>query len=219
MGRARNLAAVLVTVGTLGIAAEAAPAGAATSPLLTTADLPATYTTVSEPTFTSFTSPRYPTLDATSCVMSNSSPFSGTVPDTSTINFATDKTNATGGAETVFTYSDESDAESLYDLYAKAYRAAPKCGTAIRTVPASGATPASTVEVGTWKNLAVAPVGDEHVGIVLNLTDPSTGSASRLVVFRDGVNVVVLTLRDDTQAKGAFDKLVATAAKRARAAT
>lgn len=226
----RTLAVVAAAIAALGLVAGSAPVGAASSPLLTTADLPAAYTTVAEPTFTSFTSPRYPTLDATTCVMSNSAPFSGTVPDISTVTFATDRTNATGGSETVFTFSDPADAESLFGWYAKAYPAAVKCGTATRSVPASGSTPASTVKVGTWKTLAVPKVGDDRVGIVLNpiATGATTGttaagaataSATRLVAFRDGVNVVVLSLRDDAQAKGAFDKLLATATKRARAAT
>jgi hypothetical protein len=79
------------------------------------------------------------------------------------------------------------------------------------------------VNVGTWKKLPVAKVGDQQVGIVLNPTDTGTGtpvgSATRLVAFRDGVNVVLLSLRDDDQSKAGFDKLAVNAGKQARAAT
>jgi hypothetical protein len=190
-------------------------AAATTSPLLAESDLPDAYTEVAEPAFTSSQSPRYPTIDS-ACVLNPALPFSGLVPDTGFLSFFTDRTGATGGTETVFTFPDATAAKGLYGLYAKAYLAGTKCATVKQSIAASASAPARTVELGTWKTLAVPKVGDERTGVVIDPAVP--GNQSRLVVFRDGTSVVLLNLRDDDQSKGAFTKLTTTADKRVRAA-
>jgi len=218
MSRVRNLAAVVVAIGTLGLVAGSAPAdaAAATSPLLTDADLPDVYTDVADPAFTSTQSPRYPTIDA-ACVINPSVPFSGLVPDTAFQSFFTDRTGTTGGAETVFTFSDATAAKGLYGFFAKAYAAGTKCSTVKQTIPASASSPARTVDLGKFKTLVVPKVGDERTAVVVDPAVP--GNQSRILVFRDGTSVVLLNLRDDDQSKRVFDKLATTAQKRARAAT
>lgn len=221
MSRVRNLAVVVVAIGTLGLTAGTAPAGAgegagaATSPLLTEGDLPKAYTEVADPAFTSSQSPRYPTIDA-QCVLNPAVPFSGLVPDTAGLTFFTDRTGSTGGSEQVFTFSDATAAKGLYGLIAKAYLAATKCPMVKQSVPGSGSTPARIVDQGTWKTLAVPKVGDERTAVVIDPAVP--GNQPRILAFRDGTSVVLLSLRDDDQSKRVFDKMAVTAEKRERAA-
>jgi hypothetical protein len=180
-------------------------------PLLRASDLPAKYTEVAQPVSTTSTSPRYPTVDA-NCVVNPQVPFSGLVPETALITWATDRTGVTGGAETTYTFSDVTTAKALYKNFADTYTALTKCPSAKQPVPAAGNTPARTIDLGKWANLAIPHVGDEQTGAVL--TPPTGANTSRVAVWRDGETVVVLNLRDYAQPKGVFNKLVVTAEKR-----
>jgi hypothetical protein len=180
-------------------------------PLLRASDIPAKYTEVAQPVSSTSTSPRYPTVDA-NCVINPQVPFSGLVPKTALITWATDKTGVTGGAETTYTFSDVTTAKALYKNFATTYSALTKCPSAKQPIPASGTTPARTVDLGKWSTLAIPKVGDEQTGAVL--TPPTGANTSRVAIWRDGGTVVVLNLRDYSQPKAAFNKLVVTAEKR-----
>ena len=140
-------------------------------------------------------------------------PFSGLVPKSSILTWATDNTGATGGAESVYVFSDVTTAKALYKNFADTYIALTKCPVAKQTIPAAGNTPARTADIGSWKTLETPTVGEEHVGIALTPSTANTNT-SRIALWRDGGTVVVLNLRDKAQPKGVFNKLVTTAEKR-----
>jgi len=190
----------------------ASSASSTASPLLRKSDLPKKYTSVAEPASTTSQSPRYPTVDA-SCVVNPQVPFSGLVPKTSLLSWATGSTGVTGGAETTYVYDDVTTAKALYRNFADTYEALTRCPTAKQTIPASGSTPARTVDIGSWKALAIPAVGEEQIGIELTPT-ASTTNTSRIALWRDGGTVVVLNLRDKAQPKAVFNKLVTTAEQR-----
>ena len=219
MGRGAVLLGV-ITCAVMSFASSAFAAGTTTTtrasttstalPLLTAKDIPAKYSDVADPVSSTSTSPRYPTVDA-SCVINPQVPFSGLVPKTSLITFATDKTGVTGGSEATYTFTDLTTAKALYKNFATTYAALTKCPSAKQVVPASGTTPARTIDLGKWTTLAAPKVGEEETAVVLT---PPTGNTSRLVVWRDGGTVAVLNLRDAAEPKAVFNRLLVTAEKR-----
>ena len=212
---------IVVISGALAFAATGAHAAtsptttapaSSSSPLLRARDIPAKYTSVAQPASSTTASPHYPTVDA-NCVVNPQVPFSGLVPKSSILSWSTDSTGSTGGAETTYVFSDVTSAKALYQNFADTYIALTKCPTAKQTIPASGTTPARTIDTGTWKTLAIPQAGEEQVAIELSPSTPSSNS-SRIALWRDGGTVVVLNLRDKAQPKAVFNKLVATAEKR-----
>ena len=214
---------ISIVVMSVAVAVAAPSAQAATSPSTTTAtptkspllragDIPAKYTSVSQPATSTSTSPRYPTVDA-NCVINPQVPFSGLVPKSSILTWATDNTGSTGGSESVYVFSDVTTAKALYKNVADTYVALTKCPVAKQTIPASSSTPARTVDIGSWATLAIPTVGEEQTAIALTPSTANTNT-SRIALWRDGGTVVVLNLRDKTQPKGVFNKLVTTAEKR-----
>jgi hypothetical protein len=204
-------ALVAIATGAHAQTTTTAAGSSTSSPLLRASDIPAKYTNVPSPVGSTSASPRYPTVDA-SCVINPQVPFSGLVPKTALQTFATDATGATGGGETTYTFSDVITAKALYKNFATAYAALTKCPSAKQPVPASGSTPARTIDLGKWVTLAIPKVGDEQTGAVL--TPAAGGNTSRVAIWRDGGTVVVLNLRDSAQPKAVFNKLVTTAEKR-----